>query len=77
MVLETDCVTGNGARGYDTPEGVYGITYKQRNATLNGENYSTPVDYWMPFNKILDYMMPAGEVHLEVNCTRQAVHMDV
>ena len=51
MVLETDCVTGNSARGYDTPEGVYGITYKQRNATLNGENYSTPVDYWMPFNK--------------------------
>ncbi len=51
MVLETDCVTGNRARGYDTPEGVYGITYKQRNATLNGENYSTPVDYWMPFNK--------------------------
>lgn len=51
MVLETDCVTGNSARGFDTPAGVYGITYKQRDATLNGENYSTPVNYWMPFNK--------------------------
>lgn len=51
MVLETDCVTGNSARGFDTPAGVYGITYKQRDATLNGENYSTPVSYWMPFNK--------------------------
>lgn len=50
-VLETDCVTGNAARGFDTPVGTYSITYKERNATLNGENYSTPVKYWMPFNK--------------------------
>ena len=28
----------------------YPMTYKQRNATLKGENYSTPVSYWMPFN---------------------------
>lgn len=51
LILETDFVSGNLARGYATPEGVYGITYKQRNATLVGENYATPVDYWMPFNK--------------------------
>lgn len=50
-ILESDCVTGNSARGYDTPEGTYGITYTQRDATLNGENYSTPVKYWMPFNR--------------------------
>lgn len=50
-IMETDCVTGNSARGFDTPEGTYSITYKQKNATLNGENYSTPVHYWMPFNK--------------------------
>ena len=25
-------------------------TYTQKDATLNGENYSTPVKYWMPFN---------------------------
>jgi len=50
-ILETDCVTGNSSRGYDTPVGTYSITYTERNATLNGENYSTPVQYWMPFNR--------------------------
>lgn len=50
-VLESDFVSGNSSRGYDTPVGVYGITYKQRNATLVGENYETPVSYWMPFNR--------------------------
>lgn len=33
-----------------TPAGVYKLTYKERNATLNGPGYSTPVSYWMPFN---------------------------
>jgi lipoprotein-anchoring transpeptidase ErfK/SrfK len=33
-----------------TPGGLYGLTYKQLNATLNGPGYSTPVSYWMPFN---------------------------
>ena len=50
VYVETDVVTGNVSRGFDTPVGVYGITYKERNATLVGENYSSPVDYWMPFN---------------------------
>lgn len=50
LILESDFVSGNSARGYDTPDGVYSITYKQRNATLTGENYETPVSYWMPFN---------------------------
>lgn len=49
-ILETDCVTGNSARGFDTPAGTYSITYTERDATLNGENYTTPVKYWMPFN---------------------------
>ncbi|MBS6398118.1 MAG: peptidoglycan binding domain-containing protein [Clostridiales bacterium] len=51
LILESDFVSGNSSRGYDTPAGVYGITYKQRNATLVGETYETPVSYWMPFNK--------------------------
>lgn len=50
MVLESDFVSGNAARGFDTPAGIYGITYKQRNATLSGQGYSSPVSYWMPFN---------------------------
>lgn len=49
-VLESDFVSGNASRGNATPEGIYGITYKERNATLNGETYSTPVSFWMPFN---------------------------
>lgn len=51
LLLESDFVSGNASRGYDTPAGVYGVTYKQRNATLTGENYRTPVSYWMPFNR--------------------------
>lgn len=50
-LLESDFVSGNSSRGYDTPDGVYGVTYKQRDATLTGENYRTPVSYWMPFNR--------------------------
>lgn len=50
LLLESDFVSGNSAKSYDTPVGVYPITYKERNATLRGEGYTTPVSYWMPFN---------------------------
>ena len=50
IILESDFVSGNISRGFGTPAGVFGLTYKERNATLRGENYTTPVDYWMPFN---------------------------
>ena len=50
MILESDFVSGNASRGYDTPAGIYGLTYKQRDATLSGPGYRTPVSYWMPFN---------------------------
>lgn len=50
LITESDFVSGNLARGYDTPVGVYGLTYKTRNATLKGQGYATPVDFWMPFN---------------------------
>lgn len=49
-VLESDFVSGNPSRGNETPEGIYGITYKERDATLKGETYRTPVSFWMPFN---------------------------
>lgn len=48
---EADCVTGNLAKGYDTPAGIYPLTYKQRDAVLRGPGYASPVSYWMPFNK--------------------------
>ncbi len=27
-----------------------GLTYKQRDATLKGQGYASPVKFWMPFN---------------------------
>lgn len=49
LIVETEFVSGNLSKSYNTPTGAYGLTYKEKNATLNGEDYSTPVDYWMPF----------------------------
>ncbi len=49
LVLETDCVTGNTSLDRATPEGVFCIAYRQKNAVLRGRDYETPVTYWMPF----------------------------
>lgn len=49
MVLQTEMVSGNPHKGA-TPNGTYGITYCEKNATLRGDNYETEVAYWMPFN---------------------------
>ncbi len=50
LQVETQTVTGNIARGFDTPVGVYPLNYKERDAVLKGEDYASPVQYWMPFN---------------------------
>lgn len=50
LLVESDFVSGNSSRGYDTPPGAFPLTYKERNATLKGENYATPVSYWMPYD---------------------------
>lgn len=50
LLVESDFVSGNESRGWSTPDGAYPLTYKQRDATLKGEGYATPVSYWMPFN---------------------------
>ena len=49
LVLDTDIVSGNLSRWNGSPDGVYKIVYKQRDATLVGEGYSSPVKYFMPF----------------------------
>ncbi len=49
LIWESDCVTGDAAKGRDTPTGVYYIEYKQKNRTLKGEDYETSVYYWMHF----------------------------
>lgn len=51
LIMETDFVSGNLAKNYDTPTGTYPVQFKKRDTTLNGEDYSTPVKYWMPFNR--------------------------
>jgi len=57
VVLKSDVVTGKPSTGCATPQGIYSLTYKTRDAVLRGERdengepeYETPVAYWMPFN---------------------------
>lgn len=49
LVLETDFVSGDMATGCDTPEGVFGISYKTTNKILRGRDYADFVYYWMPY----------------------------
>jgi len=51
LIVEGDVVTGNVNNNCATPTGIYKLKYKQKDATLKGEGYSTHVDYWMPFNE--------------------------
>lgn len=48
LIVETDIVTGNMKRNWDTPVGVNYVYAKQKNRILRGANYATPVDFWMP-----------------------------
>jgi lipoprotein-anchoring transpeptidase ErfK/SrfK len=50
LIAHGDVVTGNVKDGYKTPEGVYNLKFRIRNAVLKGENYQAKVSYWMPFN---------------------------
>lgn len=57
QVWDAPCVTGNLSKQYDTPEGIYGLYYKERDKVLRGAKqadgtyeYESPVSYWMPFN---------------------------
>ena len=50
LVCDTACVSGNPSKGNATHTGAFQMTYKQKDATLKGEDYSTPVSFWMPFN---------------------------
>lgn len=50
LVAHGAVVTGDINGGHRTPEGIYSLKYKIRNAVLKGTNYRTNVSYWMPFN---------------------------
>ncbi len=49
LTLESDFVSGNPTTGHATPTGTYEIAYKARDQVLEGQGYSSPVSYWMPF----------------------------
>lgn len=57
VVWDAPCVTGNTAKGYTTPPGVYTLTYKEKDRVLKGAKkadgsyeYESHVQFWMPFN---------------------------
>lgn len=50
LVVESDFVSGKVTNGNATPTGIYSLKYKQSPAVLRGADYTTPVNYWMPFN---------------------------
>lgn len=49
LMLESDVVTGNVSQKNGSPDGLYKIVYKERDATLIGENYQSDVNYFMVF----------------------------
>lgn len=49
LATETDIVSGNLQNKNGSVDGVFKIVYKQKDATLVGEGYSSPVKYFMPF----------------------------
>ena len=49
-IVDSDFVSGNLSKGYDTPTGTYALTYKDKDAVLRGPGYASPVTFWMPFN---------------------------
>lgn len=50
LIVQGDVVTGCKNKNTPTYLGVYGLNYKQKGAILKGADYSSKVDYWMPFN---------------------------
>lgn len=50
LVTQSDFVSGNVSKGNGTHIGAYRVTYTQKDAVLRGDDYETPVTFWMPFN---------------------------
>ncbi|MCM1272809.1 MAG: L,D-transpeptidase/peptidoglycan binding protein [Clostridium sp.] len=52
LVLDNDIVSGwlNNPNHYKTPGGLFAMDNKAYKVILRGENYATPVTYWMGFN---------------------------
>lgn len=50
LIVDTPVVTGKTTKSRYTPTGVYPLNYKTKDATLRGQDYSSEVKVWMPFN---------------------------
>lgn len=50
LLVDGPIVTGNVSLGHTTPSGIYKLYYKQKDTVLRGEDYASPVNFWMPFN---------------------------
>jgi len=50
LIIQGDVVTGDVSKKFPTPTGVYRLQFKEKNYVLKGENYSVPVNVFMPFN---------------------------
>ena len=50
VIIDSPFVSGNVSKNYTTPPGLFEVYYKQKDRVLKGEDYATPVKYWMPFN---------------------------
>lgn len=49
LITETDLVSGNISQKNGSPDGIFKIVYRQKDATLVGETYESNVKYFMPF----------------------------
>lgn len=54
LVVDSDCVTGDASKGFDTEIGIFPLAYKESPSVLTGQNangndYETKVSFWMPF----------------------------
>ena len=76
-ILESDFVSGNVSKGYTTPPGLFSLTYKQRDATLKGQGYASPVSSGCHLTAVSVSMMPAGEIPLAALFTKRMAPMAV
>ena len=53
ITYQSKCVSGNLRKGRRTPEGIYSITYKQKNAILKGQDYASPVSWRYKFGGVI------------------------
>ena len=50
LLVDTPIVTGNMSKDWGSPDGIFCIYNKEEQATLKGEDYKTPVDFWLPYS---------------------------